>query len=176
MTSVLLRTIVFMPVTLSGAVCQSTVQNSDKMVWADPNTGLVWAAKDNGEDISWKAARKYCRHLKLDGLTDCRMPSTSEAQSIFDKRVQSPGIMGIKRYGNVDTATWHVKGGIFLTGTAWIAAGDQSPKCVWTCYAPHFDFNEGRVDQDPVGWPYPYDGRRALCVRGSQVSTKGANS
>ncbi|HUD56770.1 MAG TPA: hypothetical protein VMR02_16185 [Terracidiphilus sp.] len=27
--------------------------------WADPSTGLMWAAKDNGKDVSWRKAMKY---------------------------------------------------------------------------------------------------------------------
>ena len=33
-------------------------------------------------------------------------------------------------------------------------------------YEDHFDFNEGKPDRDPSGWPYPSSGMRALCVRG----------
>jgi hypothetical protein len=31
----------------------------------------------------------------------------------------------------------------------------------------YFDFNEGKSNNNPVGWPYPFNGMRALCVRGS---------
>jgi hypothetical protein len=34
-------------------------------------------------------------------------------------------------------------------------------------YAWYFDFNEGRPNDDPTGWPYPFVMMRALCVRGS---------
>lgn len=34
-------------------------------------------------------------------------------------------------------------------------------------YVWYFDFNEGRPDNDPTGWPYPFANMRALCVRGS---------
>ena len=29
--------------------------------WIDPSTGLMWAGKDNGKDVNWKKAVKYCR-------------------------------------------------------------------------------------------------------------------
>ncbi|MCP4647762.1 MAG: DUF1566 domain-containing protein [bacterium] len=30
----------------------------------DTKTGLMWAAKDNGEDINWHGAKKYCERSK----------------------------------------------------------------------------------------------------------------
>ena len=30
----------------------------------------------------------------------------------------------------------------------------------------YFDFNSGQSNEDPTGWPYGYDYRHALCVRG----------
>ena len=35
--------------------------------WVDPSMGLMWAGKDSGKDLSWKAALKYCRNLRLAG-------------------------------------------------------------------------------------------------------------
>jgi RHS repeat-associated protein len=38
--------------------------------WIDSSTGLTWAGKDNGRDVSWKKAMKYCRDLRLAGYSD----------------------------------------------------------------------------------------------------------
>ena len=38
--------------------------------WTDPATGLMWAARDNGRDLSWNKAVKYCRNLRVAGYSD----------------------------------------------------------------------------------------------------------
>ena len=37
--------------------------------WIDPSTGLMWAAKDNGDNITWGKAMKYCQNLNLAGYS-----------------------------------------------------------------------------------------------------------
>ncbi len=154
----------------STALCQTATSSE---TWTDPDTQIVWTARDNGKDISWKAAASHCHKLRLNGFSDWRLPEMVEAQGVYDKHAESPGTMGLERYHNVDAATWHIKGKIFLTGTVWTALQDKREKCRWECYAPHFNFNEGRADVDPAGWPYPYDGMRVLCVHGSQPQSIG---
>ena len=46
--------------------------NQEKAIWVDPSTGLMWAGKDNGKDVSWRAAMKYCHDLRLNGYSDGR--------------------------------------------------------------------------------------------------------
>jgi hypothetical protein len=82
--------------------------------WTDPTTGLMWAAKDNGKDVSWKNAMKYCRDLRLAGDSDWRLASLEELKGIYDN---SPGLMGPSGKGTA--STWHVKSGLFLTGNQW---------------------------------------------------------
>jgi hypothetical protein len=36
--------------------------------WTDPDTGLMWAKKDNGSDVSWNQASDYCTKLQLVGF------------------------------------------------------------------------------------------------------------
>jgi len=50
----------------------------------DKSTGLMWAAKDNGYDITWYDAKKYCKNSRLGGHTDWRMPTLDELESIYD--------------------------------------------------------------------------------------------
>ena len=137
-------------------------------VWNDALTSLTWAARDNGKDVSWKGAVSYCRKLKLGGYVDWRLANSSELQGIYDKTVESAGRAGDTKGGVPRDFTWHVKGNLYLTGREWSddrVSRDGKP----TGYAEHFDFNEGRLDNDPIGWPYPYNGLRALCVRGAGV-------
>jgi hypothetical protein len=35
----------------------------------DSETGLMWAAKDNGKDITWIGAKKYCENYDGGGWT-----------------------------------------------------------------------------------------------------------
>ena len=83
-----------------------------------------------------------------------------ELQPLYDKRVDSPGLT--RRDDGVRTM-WHVKGNLFLTGYPW--ANDQSKST--SGYHYYFDFNEGRSNDQPSGFLYPYFFMRALCVRGS---------
>jgi len=134
-----------------------------RSVWIDPSTGLMWAAKDNGKDVSWRKAMKYCHDLRLDGYFDWRLATVAELQGIYDKAVEAPGQAGPSK--SPYAFTWHVKGNLFLTGDEW--SGRQvTGRMPLESYEYYFDFNEGRSDDDPSGWPYPSSGMRALCVRG----------
>jgi Protein of unknown function (DUF1566) len=131
--------------------------------WIDPATGLMWAGKDNGEDVSWKKAMKYCHNLRLNGYSDWRLANLNELQGIYDKNVESPGLMGAKFYHNVSPSTWHVKGGLYLTGNDWASTPIYDDRGKPSGYAWRFDFNEGReFDGDEKSFSM---GKRALCVR-----------
>ncbi len=128
--------------------------------WIDPSTGLMWAGKDNGKDVSWKGALKYCRDLRLAGYSDWRLANMFELQPLYDKTANAPGRAGDTKGGNPRDFTWHVKGNLFLTGDEWSSRADGKEKSGG--YEYYFDFNEGKSNDDPVGWPYPFSGRRAF--------------
>ena len=50
----------------------------------DTKTNLMWAAKDNGSDISWKDARAYCESFSAGPYRDWRMPTSEEIASLYD--------------------------------------------------------------------------------------------
>ncbi len=50
----------------------------------DTKTKLMWAAKDNGEDINWHDAKKYCENFRGGGFTDWRMPTQDELAGLYD--------------------------------------------------------------------------------------------
>jgi hypothetical protein len=52
----------------------------------DTKTGFMWAAKDNGKLINWRAARSYIYNYSGGGHTDWRMPTLSELASLYDSR------------------------------------------------------------------------------------------
>jgi uncharacterized protein DUF1566 len=86
--------------------------------WIDPSTGLMWAAKDNGKDVTWGHAMKYCRNLRLAGYPDWRLATLDELARLVDKSVPAPD-----RFGNTETFYInigpHVRGGLSLAGDPW---------------------------------------------------------
>jgi Protein of unknown function (DUF1566) len=166
--------VLFAALSFSGLIlAQSTTQNRPQLgqtqmrgVWVDPATHLMWASKDNGIDLDWRQAMKYCHTLLLTGYSDWRLASLSELQGIYDKSVEAPGLSGDAK--SLEAFTWHVKGGLFLTGDQW-SGREVVGRMPLESYEYYFDFNEGRAEKDPSGWPYPFSGRRALCVRGPAI-------
>jgi hypothetical protein len=132
--------------------------------WTDPSTGLMWAGKDNGKDMSWHNAIKYCRNLRLAGYSDWRLATLAELRTIYDRNANAPGSAGS---GKDSSFTYHVKGNLFLTGDEWSSERINDDRGHPSGYARYFDFNEGRSDNDPSGFPYSSSLMRALCVRGS---------
>jgi hypothetical protein len=133
--------------------------------WVDPATGLMWAGRDNGKDVSWKKAAKYCRTLRLAAYSDWRLANIDELQGIYDKASDVPGLAGS---GKDNLFTWHVKGNLFLTGDQWSSSQRTDDRGHPDGYAWYFNFNEGRSNDDPTGWPYSFVMMRALCVRDSR--------
>jgi len=127
----------------------------------------MWAARDNGKDVSWKNAVKYCRDLRLAGHSDWRLASLSELEGIYDKSANAPGLARLGGPAKGSEFTWHVKGNLFLTGDQWSSSQGLDDRGHPSGYVWYFDFNEGGPSDDPTGFPYPFANRRALCVRGS---------
>ena len=132
--------------------------------WVDPSTGLMWGGKDNGKDVSWRGAMKYCRGLRLDGHSDWRLANMAELQGVYDKTVEAPGLAGYAKH--LRAFTWHVKGNLFLTGDTWSSNYRTDDRGRNSGYSWYFDFNDGRSSNQPSGFPYSSSGMRALCVRG----------
>jgi hypothetical protein len=131
--------------------------------WVDPATGLMWAGRDNGKDVSWHKAMKYCRDLRLAGYSDWRLATLGELKGIYDKSDEGPGLAGSPKEPRA--FTWHVKGGLFLTGNQWSSAQLGDDRGHPSGYASRFDFNEGRVFNGDELWFST--NKRALCLRGS---------
>jgi hypothetical protein len=133
--------------------------------WTDPSTGLMWVEKDNGKDVRWKGAMKYCRDLRLAGYSDWRLATRAELGAIYDRNANASGLAGS---GKDNLFTYHVKGGLFLTGDEWSSERRTDDRGRPNGYAWYFDFNEGRSDNEPSGFPYSSSFKRSLCVRGSE--------
>jgi hypothetical protein len=125
--------------------------------WIDPSTRRMWAAKDNGKDVNWHKAIKYCRDLRLADYSDWRLATLGELEGIYDQNANAPGRDG------QGASTWHVKGKLFLTGNQWSSTRLVDDRGHPSGYASRFDFNEGRVfNGDELSFS---TFKRALCVR-----------
>ena len=109
----------------------------------DTQTTLMWATEDNGKDINWEDAKKYCESYNAGDHTDWRQPTQKELTTLFE-----PGSINSKGYKITD----HIK----LTDCCpW--ASDWSMRS-----AGAFSFKSGRKP-----WGYQADSKqlRALPVR-----------
>lgn len=149
---------------LTFAVCASIGSSQDSQArgyWVDPSTGFMWAAKDNGRDVNWKNAVKYFRDLRLAGYSDWRLASLAELEGIYDRSANSPGLAGPP--DATRAFSFHVKGGLFLTGNQWSSTQRMDDRGHPSGFAWRFDFNEGRPFGGDEVWFYT--NKRALCVR-----------
>ncbi|MFZ1011980.1 MAG: DUF1566 domain-containing protein [Terracidiphilus sp.] len=127
--------------------------------WTDPGTGLMWAKKDNGSDVSWNQGSDYCTKLRIAGYNDWRLPTIEELQGIDDPSVS---IQAVFDEGSIVGV--HVKGNLKLTGWLWSSSqGDAAGK---PSQGPwHFNFEDQKAG-DSFGLGFSYS-MRALCVRRS---------
>ena len=122
--------------------------------WMDPSTGLMWAAKDNGRDVNWRRALKYCLDLRVAGYADWRLPTIGELRSIYDPLAK----------GRARSPSYAMKGDLLLTGQAtWSATRRLDADGRPNGFALFFDFINEREDSEEQ---YFRAGKRALCVRG----------
>ena len=131
--------------------------------WKDLATGLMWAGKDNGRDVTWQKAMKYCRDLRLAGYSDWRLATLGEMQGIYDKDAKAPGLAGEGK--TLLALQLSRKGQLFLSGNQWTSSIRLDDRGKPSGYAWRFDFLDGRAFG---GDEYSFrDNKRALCVRGS---------
>lgn len=118
----------------------------DKGTVKDTKTGLMWAAKDNGSDITWDNAKAYCENHSGGGYTDWRMPTQDELAEIYDSEKRN-------RHGYKVTEL------IDITAF-WVWASEVQYNS-----ALHFNFNYGDRDES---WRSCFKDCRALPVRGGK--------
>jgi hypothetical protein len=56
------------------------VDNGDGTV-TDTRRHVMWQKDDNGEEVPFEGAQKYCQTLKLGGYTDWRLPEPGERET-----------------------------------------------------------------------------------------------
>lgn len=137
-------------------------QTQARGYWIDPHTGLMWTAQDNGSDLNWHKAIKYCRDLRLEGHSDWRLPTVEEFEGIYDGSGFSAPV---PRKGMIWVLAGKPKGGLQLTGNLeWSSSRVLDDRGHRTGYAWEFDFPHGRRWHDPLGYNAS---KRALCVSSS---------
>lgn len=86
--------------------------------WIDPKTGLMWTYRDNGDDLNWKEAVRYCQKLTLGGFHNWRLPDIGQLAGIY-----------------VSGAEGHTKGGIQLSKPSlWSAVDLAGPHAYRDAY------------------------------------------
>ncbi|NLA41892.1 MAG: DUF1566 domain-containing protein [Smithella sp.] len=113
----------------------------------DTSTTLMWAAKDNGYNINWQDAKKYCETYRGGGYTDWRMPTQHELAGLYDRS---------KTYKSTRGYDVHLTELIRITGIAPWASDTRDS------YAALFSFDGG--DRNWYHQSYA-DYSRALPVR-----------
>jgi Protein of unknown function (DUF1566) len=135
--------------------------------WVDSVTGLMWAGQDNGRDVKWPIATKYCSDLRLGGYADWRLGTLEELEGIYDETASVPGLGGGK--DGKGAMTWHVNGNLFLTGRQW-SSSKKSEKTLGEYTVWFFDFSDEYKRKNDSPWLYASAAQRmrALCVRSSE--------
>ena len=126
----------------------------------DTKTGLMWAAKDNGKDINWKNAKKYCENYQGGGYSDWRMPAIDELEELYDGNAAGyESECGLHVYLRTKL--------IHLTCYCPWASNTNSSFAPWasntdSSFAAYFGFLNGGRGEDPQSNSY---NSRALPVR-----------
>lgn len=120
-----------------------TKEELKKGYWTDPETGLTWAAADDGSAIIYTRADYYCRNLTLGGFKDWSLPSIDELKKLFG--------------GPATAGGFHTTTPIKLSGWEWSSTPGTEPGEQWA-----LDFGDGGRSSVVIG---DSGLNRALCVR-----------
>ena len=122
----------------------------------DTKTSLLWSQKDNGGDVDFAGAKKFCEDMTLAGHDDWRLPSLEELKGIYDEKVASPPtyLYRGKPYPlRMDPSFQLTAPGIWSSSMRYENRG----------VAYSFFFSSGR---ELVTAPNATNYQRAICVRG----------
>jgi hypothetical protein len=120
----------------------------------DTQTGLMWAAMDNGSNVDWYGALRYCETYRGGGYRDWRMPTLDELAGLHDSSLTGYNVQCGSPY-------W-----VKLTNSIQITCG-----CIWASEkrgsdAAQFSFSGNgyrRWDRETI-----YYDNRALPVRNAK--------
>jgi hypothetical protein len=102
----------------------------------DTKTNLMWAAKDNGVNINWSDARKYCDSYKGGDYDNWRMPTKDELEELYDSSIT-----------NTSPPTGECSGGYHLTNLIHLTCC-----CVWAA-----EVRDSRAACFTFDFPATYD-------------------
>jgi hypothetical protein len=108
------------------AIASDRFVDHDDGTVTDTKTGLMWAAKDNGNLINWQTARSYCQNYNGGGHTDWRTPTLTELASLYDPKEKN-------KHG------YHVNRLIYISAASCWASDTRDYK------AARFNFTYGEV-------------------------------
>jgi Protein of unknown function (DUF1566) len=148
-------TTVFTLVLMALAAGSARFEATDGAV-RDNTTSLLWSQKDNGADVDFAGAKKFCDDLTLAGHDDWRLPTIEELRRLYDEKVSAPPtyLYRGKPYPlRMDPAFQLTAPGIWSSSLRYENRG-----VAWS-----FFFSSGReLSTLPTATNY----QRALCVRG----------
>ena len=114
--------------------------DSKEGVVLDTKTTLMWAAKDNGTDITWANAKSYCDNYRGGGYSDWRMPTQDELAGLYD----TANTYKSEQIGDEVHSTELIR----LT-SKWVWASETRGSD-----HAYFDFSTGRRYLDAQSYPY----------------------
>jgi len=97
--------IVFIGLFVMPAMASDRFVDHDDGTVTDTKTGLMWAAKDNGNLINWQAARSYCQNYNGGGHTDWRIPTLTEISSLYDPKEKNKHGYHVNRLIDISAAS-----------------------------------------------------------------------
>jgi hypothetical protein len=156
---------------LPAPASQSLQETSD--TWTDPVTGLMWAVRDNGKDVNLDEAESYCRNLRLEALSDWRLPSFAELEDVLNASRWKT----VSQQNNKNAAEIPVNPNLHLSGSPWsnerlkTSPGIHGKSVIYLDGVPAVvKWSSSGViwqDGDSDFVPFGYKNARALCVRGT---------
>jgi len=71
---------------------QTTIATHEKLLYKDPQTGLVWPVNGNiaGRKMTWEQAKSWANSLNYAGYTDWRLPTKEELSALTKKGGKNP--------------------------------------------------------------------------------------
>jgi uncharacterized caspase-like protein len=124
------------------------IANSDGTV-LDTKTNLMWAARDNGNNINWQDAKSYCENFRGGSYTDWRLPTKEELAGLFDPAIT-----------NTNPPTWGCSGNYHLTNRISLTCC-----CAWAYEIIGSDVAPTHINFGGRTWLHQY---RALPVRSTK--------
>lgn len=120
--------------------------------------GLMWTQRDNGGDVNWSQAARYCSKSRLKGHRDWRLPTIEELRGLSDMDREQRTLIRSRVSGDSLFVPMHIVKG-FTLSAPWVwsatAGRDEERRMV-------FEFVRGIEGPLPMS---RFDGHRCLCVR-----------